>query len=179
MSKAKKRQKQQKEKYQLNINESLMYAIQSVTQKSTYEIASYFYKVLVKQKKEILLSHEEYAAAAPGRYYKLIQKKSYGFYPGTQIYFVAVTNQKKIDEEEDNGIFGTKIVDSYFQWECNVSVPRTMLEFDNEKINNMLAEGILIEGGAEPDVDSPHTRKDRHKNSIEKLGEDSTESRED
>lgn len=167
--------KKENVKYQLNINECLMYAIQGATGQSTFQIVSYFNELMMAQKKDIQDATEE--AVLNNSWQKPVQKKGYAFYPNTKIYFVATTTWKDVENIKDNGIFGEAVESRYRLWECNVALPRTMAEFDHEKLKTLLAEGILI-GDAEPDVKDPSDHKTRKIYTIPQLQEDSTDSKE-
>jgi len=161
------RKKKDKEQFKLNINESLMFAIQGATSQTTYQIVEYFYNMMHKQKKEILDSP---AAVERGeRRTELVTKKSYGFYPNTKIYFVASTNYKDVVDEFDNGHFGTSYGPSYKVWECTVTIPRNMIEFDHNKLKDIMAESVLLGAGVIPEVGSPHEKPRRIRDAVSNL----------
>ena len=166
-----------KDQYELNINEPMMVLIQKTTGQSTFEIVSYFNTIMLKQCKEIRATNS--GKNVKNKYYSLYQKKSYGYYPGTNIYFTSVTSENAEQEVfEDNGIYANTLVGKYTLWVCNVSLPRGTMKFSHEELKKLLAEGILVGDAACPTLEAPHKKKLGRRDTLEELP-DLTESTED
>lgn len=173
---AKKKQEYDKDQYEMNINEPMMFLIQQLTGDSTMTIVQYFHDIMMKQRKEIITTNK--GNNPKNKYYSLFQKKSYGYYPGTKVYFTIVTSRKDQEVVEDNGKFGDKIIGHYVQWISNVSLPRGNLKIDHEHLKKVLAEGILIGDAAMPALPSPDDKKKGRRDVLDQL-DDITDSTED
>lgn len=156
--------------YQLNLNEAMLYAIQSTTGHASHKIISFFYDVAVKQKDFILRSEKE--VENKERRYEIVTAKHYGFYPGTSIYFVASMQQttyNSINEQIGNWhkVFGQHDTPRKYIWVVNISFPTNAKRLDNAQIQSAIGDGFLV-GEELNDLPSPHNTK-RQKLSVERL----------
>jgi len=176
-TKAKKKEPEyDKEQYEMNINEPMMFLIQQLTGDSTMAIVQYFHDLMIKQRREILVTNK--GANTKNKYYNLFQKKSYGYYPGTKVYFTIVTSRKEEEMSENHGIYGDKVVGRYTRWVSNVSLPRGNFKLDHEELKKVLAEGILIGDAAIPSLPAPDEKKSGRRDVLDQL-DDITDSTED
>lgn len=158
MAKAK---KEVENEYELSINTPLLYLLHKITGDSTYKITSYFYDIMLKQRAEIEKKMVPYDRQ---EHYYFFQKKSYGYYPGTDAYCIICTSRK---EKVDYGQTKHKIV-----WECNVSLIRGVTKLKHQDLEKLMAEGILLGDAAGKSVDPPHLKKVGRKDEVAALSND-------
>ena len=157
-----------KEQFMMNINEPMLYLIQQLTGHPTIQIVSFFHDILHQQKKEIELTN---AGNNPqNKYGRLSQKKSYGYYPGTKIYFTIVTSvsQKPYPDPNDKSYY-PRHLGEYTLWTCNVSLPRGNVVYDHDELKKALAESILVGEAALAPIADPNIRKTGRRDDLAKL----------
>jgi len=157
MAKAK---KEVENEYELSINTPLLYLLHKITGDSTYKITSYFYDIMLKQRAEIEKKMVPYDRQ---ELYYFFQKKSYGYYPGTDAYCIICTSRKeKVDYGQTKQIV----------WECNVSLIRGVTKLKHQDLEKLMAEGILLGDAAGKSVDPPHLKKVGRKDEVAALSND-------
>lgn len=164
---AKKKEQCDKNRYEMNINEPMLYLIQQLSGHSTVEIVTYFHDLMLKQRSEIELTNK--GNNPKNKYYSLHQKKSYGYYPGTKLYFTIVTSMKPQELVEHHGRFGEKSVGSYVLWICNVSLPRGNFKIEHDDLKKVLAESILVGEAALPPLPAPDSKKSGRRDVLSEL----------
>ena len=171
---AKKKEKYDKIQYKLDINESMMFLIQDLTSDSTAKAISYFHEIALLQQKEIEKTINDVG------YYDLVRKSSYGYYPNTKIYFVASTTWKQ-EIEFNYGKPKVGYSNSQKEWDVwttTISMPRSSLKFEHEKLKTLLAEAVLIGDAAAANIEDPSIKNAKGKSTIKDL-ENQTDSTED
>jgi hypothetical protein len=159
-----------KNEYELSINTPLLYLLQKITGDSTYKITSYFYDIMLKQRAEI----EKRIASEKKSYGCFYQKKSYGYYPGTDAYCTTCTSRK---EKCEYNLYGNRGPVNIV-WECNVNLIRGVTKLKHEDLEKLMAEGILLGDAAGKQVDPPHIKKRGRKDEVEALSDDTDPNKE-
>lgn len=156
-----------KDEYELSINTPLLYLLHKMTGDSTYKITSYFYDIMLKQRAEV----ENKLKTQNTGYSYFFQKKSYGYYPGTEAYCIICTSRK---ERTRYDTYGNPVKGQGYKWECNVSLIRGATKLNHEELEKLMAEGILLGDAAGSPVSPPHLKKVGRKDALEAL-EDNTD----
>jgi hypothetical protein len=155
--------------YQLEMNESLTHTIQNASGQSTADIYQFFYEV-IKKHAIIMKARNDQAKKIPTKVKFLSNYRTYGYYPGTKVHFVACTNVREgciYGHDPKDTTFAQ--VNSHDHYNMKVSVPQKTIILNHDKLKDIIVEGILIEGGGEPPISNPTDTKYRNRFKLEDL----------